>query len=103
MKFSVEIEMGNEGMQSFQDLRDALKQVATKLGSRQHCSSGAPNDGDGSKVMDVNGNAVGEWSISANDYEEEEEEGNDDHDPENIYGTASMRQSVEEDRAKRRR
>lgn len=64
MRFSLEIELGNAEMQSFQDLRDALKQVAIKLGSRQHCLSGAPSDGDGSKIMDGNGNSVGKWEIT---------------------------------------
>jgi hypothetical protein len=63
MKFTLTIELGNDAMQSYQDLRDALKQVATKLGSRQHCMKGTPSDGDGSKVMDENGNSVGEWKI----------------------------------------
>jgi len=64
MRFSLEIELGNAEMQSFQDLRDALKQVATKLGSRQHCLGGAPSDGDGSKIMDGNGNTVGKWELT---------------------------------------
>jgi hypothetical protein len=63
MKFTLTIELGNDAMRSYQDLRDALKRVGTKLGSRQHCIKGTPSDGDGSKVMDANGNSVGEWKI----------------------------------------
>lgn len=64
MRFTVEIELGNEAMETWQDLRDALKRVAGKMGSKACCLGSAPSNGDGSKIMDENGNSVGRWDIT---------------------------------------
>jgi len=64
MKFTIEIELGNDAMQSYQDVRDALKQVICKVGSAVYSRSGTPSEGDGSKIMDENGNSVGKWEVS---------------------------------------
>jgi uncharacterized protein (DUF2141 family) len=63
MKFTLEIELGNDAMRSYQDIRDALKQVILSAGS---CASShaRPTDGDGAKIMDLNGNSVGTWGVT---------------------------------------
>jgi hypothetical protein len=63
MKFTLEIELGNDAMRSHQDIRDALTQVMGKVGARQYCVKSAPSDGDGSKIIDDNGNSVGTWQV----------------------------------------
>ena len=64
MKFTLEIEMGNDAMQTYSDICLALKNLkfASRLYIRQ--TNGSPHDGDGSKIMDRNGNSVGWWEVS---------------------------------------
>ena len=64
MKFTVEIELGNDAMQTYQDIRDALKEIILSAGS---CASShaQPTHGDGAKVRDENGNTVGSWGVTA--------------------------------------
>ena len=52
-KFSLSIYLGNEACQSDEDIADALEAVAKKLRNGQ--SAG--------KIVDVNGNSVGKFSI----------------------------------------
>ena len=54
MKFKLEIDSGNAGMSTVDDVAEALDQVARRL----HCGvlSG--------RVMDVNGNSVGTFDCS---------------------------------------
>ena len=51
--FRLQIELGNDAMQSRRDIFVALKKVAIKI-------IGGMNDG---KIMDENGNTVGEYEI----------------------------------------
>lgn len=65
MKFTLEIELGNDAMSTWGNIRDALRQLTSKLNTRQY--TGNPEI-DGGKIMDINGNSVGKWEI-APDYE----------------------------------
>ena len=61
MKFTLEIELGNEAMQSRNDVEDALR----RLGQNCKYMSDPPEDGDDGGIMDYNGNTVGKWQVSA--------------------------------------
>lgn len=53
MKFTLEIELGNEAMQSRSDIARALRKVSAKLQAGR----------DGGQVMDLNGNSVGSFGL----------------------------------------
>ncbi len=55
MTFRLKIELGNAAMQDPGDVAQALRQVAVEL---------ADEGFSGSKIMDANGNTVGEWKVS---------------------------------------
>jgi hypothetical protein len=58
MKFSLTIELGNDAMQNASDVARALRKLAGKIDLREFDKI------DGGKIMDVNGNSVGEWEVS---------------------------------------
>lgn len=62
MKFTVNLDLENDTMKTYQDIRDALKQIILSAGS---CASShaRPTDGDGGKILDVNGNVAGNWEV----------------------------------------
>lgn len=63
MKFTLEIETGNDAMQTAGDLSRALERLALNLGAFEYTEiSSLPSRGT---IHDVNGNHVGDWSISA--------------------------------------
>jgi hypothetical protein len=65
MKFTVEIQLGNDAMQTYGDIRDALNKLANAM---RHTAHAAPRLSDGGgKIADVNGNTVGRWDISADE------------------------------------
>ncbi len=51
MKFILDITMGNDAMQSGDDVRNALEDVGHKLNLDQEAGI----------IRDINGNTVGEW------------------------------------------
>lgn len=53
-KFTLSIDLGNEAMQTGEDVATALKAVASKLAHGE----------DSGRVRDENGNTVGEWDLS---------------------------------------
>lgn len=55
MKFTLEINMGNETMSSQYDVAEAVRKVSHHLTTR-------PGEDIGS-IMDLNGNKVGEWAF----------------------------------------
>lgn len=55
MRFQLKIQLGNDAMQEPEDVARALERVAEQL--REVGWRGAP-------VRDMNGNRVGEWSVS---------------------------------------
>lgn len=58
MKFTLEIKMGNEAMQTYGDIRGALGNL------RMPSASEVPEDVDEGYVRDENGNTVGRWYIT---------------------------------------
>jgi hypothetical protein len=65
MKFTLTIDMGNDGMLSGSDLAGALRYVAARV---QDVSPGGPHatltePDSGGKVVDRNGNGVGRWML----------------------------------------
>lgn len=63
MKFTLEIDLGNDAMRDWQDVRDVLRQTIMRVGARTN-SHNQPTAGDGAKVLDENGNWVGYWYVS---------------------------------------
>ena len=55
MKFVVEIELGNDAMQTGRDVADVLAKIATSM----EANEGVLRDSDASRIMDANGNTVG--------------------------------------------
>ena len=60
MQFTLTIELGNDAMQTANDIEGVLR----KLGQRLPYISDPPEDGDEGSIMDDNGNKVGSWSIT---------------------------------------
>ena len=56
MKFTLEIELGNDAMQTEDDVARALKEVAKNI--RNHGFDDATEG-----IFDLNGNKVGEWRL----------------------------------------
>ena len=54
-KFTLKIELGNDAMLSRRDVARALRKVADRLRNE---------DRDDAKILDDNGNSVGEWELS---------------------------------------
>lgn len=59
MKIVIEIELGNEAMQTMNDVRDALEE--SLLGRKGNFS--ALRRGEESIITDLNGNTVGRWEV----------------------------------------
>lgn len=60
MKFTLEITLGNEAMQSADDVLDAFKESVERL-----WEPGADlMQGDSGRLMDENGNTVGSWRVT---------------------------------------
>jgi hypothetical protein len=58
MKFRVEIELGNDAMQSNHDIAKALRQVAKEISHQHQILHDAPRE---FRIRDTNGNAVGRY------------------------------------------
>jgi len=56
--FELKISLGNEAMQCPNDVAEALRKLAKKLDAVDDFALT-----DGGKIMDANGNSVGEWSV----------------------------------------
>ena len=52
-KFTLEITLGNDAMQTTEDIADALQRTASKLESGYRTGN----------IMDLNGNSVGSYAI----------------------------------------
>ena len=59
MKFTLEIELGNDAMQTRNDVMEALR----KLGQNLRYMNDTPESGDDGGIMDTNGNTVGKWEV----------------------------------------
>lgn len=56
MHFEIKIELGNDAMQTWEDIRLALRESAVRIG---RAFQGEPMAGDSVAIFDVNGNRVG--------------------------------------------
>jgi hypothetical protein len=56
MKFTLTIELGNEAMQSHEDIARALEDVIERLRLATHVENGS--------IRDDNGNTVGRWGVA---------------------------------------
>jgi hypothetical protein len=62
MKFTVEIKLGNDAMQTYDDIRFVLARLHKAL---ENMSGYTPRlSDDGGKLADINGATVGEWTVS---------------------------------------
>lgn len=63
MKFTLEIELGNDAMQTYDDIAEALCSVADFL--HDNTNVAGPNEATYSnrQIFDANGNRVGSWDI----------------------------------------
>lgn len=59
-QFKMNIQFGNEAMQTSQDIAKALRKVADRV-EREEITGGTII---GSKVFDENGNSVGRWEVT---------------------------------------
>lgn len=57
MTFTITIRLGNDAMQTTENVAAALEKTAEKIRDYQD----PPAAGEGGRVMDVNGQSVGEW------------------------------------------
>jgi len=60
MKFKLTIELGNDAMLTFQDIRRALIETTNRI---QRNRDGLPSQGDGAEIRDINGHSVGRWQM----------------------------------------
>jgi hypothetical protein len=65
MKFTLQIWIGNDAMQTSQDVADALRKVAKRLEDGETLEQLACRTGD--SVRDLNGNTVGWFKVEALD------------------------------------
>lgn len=61
MTFTVEIELGNDAMQTGEDLAHALRGVAAKIEDCSRPVEDWPASVRTGPIRDVNGNTVGRW------------------------------------------
>jgi hypothetical protein len=62
VKFTLEIELGNDAMQTAADLQDTLLKLAQRL--HKTLPYGPVRSPEGGRIMDANGNSVGTWTIN---------------------------------------
>jgi hypothetical protein len=61
MKFSLEIELGNEAMQTYADIAQAVRLIFADFSNRHENA-----EDDAGRIYDANGNRVGQWNITEN-------------------------------------
>lgn len=66
MKFIIEMDIENVAMKTYPSIRAAIKEalMPARL-ARNTRNFNRPHEGDSGKIMDVNGNTVGTWAVSA--------------------------------------
>jgi hypothetical protein len=75
--FRLEIEMGNEAMQTYADIASATRRIFADFANRPELLQD-----DSGRIYDVNGNKVGHWSADEVEPEEDESEDDEDEDEE---------------------
>ncbi len=64
MKLILEVELGNDAMQSVHDVNLAVQRSLSKFAMANDGFDMKLDEGDGSTVVDENGNRVGTWVVS---------------------------------------
>lgn len=59
MKFTLEIELGNDAMQTYADIAASVRRIFSDFAN---CHDTAEDDAG--RIYDANGNRVGEWSVT---------------------------------------
>lgn len=59
MKFTLEIELGNDAMQTYADIAHAVRRIFSDFANRHENAAD-----DMGRIYDINGNKVGTWEIS---------------------------------------
>jgi hypothetical protein len=59
MEFTLKIEMGNDAMQSYADIAQAVQRIFSDFSRRYE-----PAEDDAGRIYDANGNKVGNWEVS---------------------------------------
>jgi hypothetical protein len=59
MKFSLEIDLGNEAMLTYADIAQATKRIFADFANRYEDATD-----DAGRIYDINGNKVGTWEVS---------------------------------------
>lgn len=59
MKFTLEIEMGNDAMQTYADIAQATRRIFSDFARRDEAA-----EDDAGRIYDINGNKVGTWEVS---------------------------------------
>jgi hypothetical protein len=67
MRFTLEIELGNDGMSTSSHLAAALNTVAKRIRANDYVRSIDSGDEVTRGVMDVNGNSVGSWTLKGDE------------------------------------
>jgi hypothetical protein len=60
MTFTLKINLGNDAMQTPEDVAEALRNAAVKVAMQ----GGNFDAGDGAGIRDENGNTVGSWKVT---------------------------------------
>ena len=63
MKFTLEIELGNDAMQTYADIQGSIDHTLTAVCFTAGADPITEVD-DGGILVDVNGNRVGEWEVT---------------------------------------
>lgn len=63
MRFILSIELGNDAMQSQDDIARAIRDLSKTL--RTYATERVPTVGDSGPIRDDNGNRVGGWHVEA--------------------------------------
>ena len=61
MRFTIDIELGNDAMRSRNHVANALRKIADKLIDAEIHALHIEQSG---KIMDLNGNSVGLWAVT---------------------------------------
>ena len=68
MKFIIEIELGNDAVQTYEHIVALLSSTIRRIEAGAGLMNAVlPKDGDGGKIRDLNGNAVGKWEVTNHD------------------------------------
>jgi hypothetical protein len=65
MKFMLEMELGNDAMQYYTNIREAIYDHLRLVKLENHTKNPRkPSEGDGGTICDSNGNMVGKWEVT---------------------------------------